>query len=80
MTRLLFLALGIAALALASVVAPAAPAAQAKGLDDLMMDLNIAPLDAQAPPAFSVTTLEGRRVALADVKGKAALVYFWATW
>jgi cytochrome oxidase Cu insertion factor (SCO1/SenC/PrrC family) len=78
MTRLR--ALAIAAWAVAFALVPTGPSAQSKGLDDLMMDLNIAPLDAQAPPAFSVTTLEGRRVALADVKGQAALVYFWATW
>jgi cytochrome oxidase Cu insertion factor (SCO1/SenC/PrrC family) len=72
--------LAIVACVVALALVPTGPSAQSKGLDDLMMDLNIVPLDAQAPPAFSVTTLEGRRVALADVKGKAALVYFWATW
>jgi cytochrome oxidase Cu insertion factor (SCO1/SenC/PrrC family) len=77
--RLRSLAIVACAVALVALV-PAWPAAQSKGLDDLMMDLSIAPLDAQAPPAFSVTTLEGRRVVLADVMGKAALVYFWATW
>jgi cytochrome oxidase Cu insertion factor (SCO1/SenC/PrrC family) len=72
------LALFVAVLAL--VVSPIAPAAQAKALDDLMMDLNIAPLEAQAPPPFTVTTLDGDRLTLADVKGRAVLVYFWATW
>ena len=31
-------------------------------------------------PAFSLVTLEGRKVSLADYKGKAVLVNFWATW
>ena len=49
-------------------------------LDDLMMDLSIAPLDPQVPPALAARSLDGRRVTLADVTGKAVLVYFWATW
>jgi len=74
MTRLRPVVLVVVLLALS-----AAPRAAARPLDDLMMDLNIAPLDAQAPP-FTVTTLDGGRVTLADVKGRAVLVYFWATW
>ena len=84
MNRLPVLAVGVALLGLlvGGLWAPPAsiPSASAKPLDDLMMDMNIAPLDPQTPPPFSVTTLDGRRVTLADVKGQAALVYFWATW
>ena len=36
--------------------------------------------DPAAVPAFSVTTLDGRRISLADLKGKVVLVNFWATW
>jgi cytochrome c biogenesis protein CcmG/thiol:disulfide interchange protein DsbE len=36
--------------------------------------------DPVAVPAFTVTTLDGRRVSLADLKGKVVLVNFWATW
>jgi hypothetical protein len=72
-------ALGLV-LALALSHGPAA-VAQKPGLDDLMMDLNIAPMDPQAPPALSVTRLgTGGRVTLGDLKGSAVLVYFWATW
>jgi cytochrome oxidase Cu insertion factor (SCO1/SenC/PrrC family) len=78
MTRLGSLALVACVVALALV--PLSSTARAKGLDDLMMDLNIAPFDPRTPPALAVTTLEGRRLTLADVKGRAALVYFWATW
>jgi cytochrome oxidase Cu insertion factor (SCO1/SenC/PrrC family) len=49
-------------------------------LDDLMMDMQIAPLDPQAPPPLSVTTLDGARVSLADLRGNVVLLYFWATW
>ncbi len=31
-------------------------------------------------PAFSVRTLEGRRLALRDLRGDVVLVNFWATW
>lgn len=34
----------------------------------------------KAAPTFLVTTLEGQPVSLADYKGKALLVNFWATW
>jgi cytochrome oxidase Cu insertion factor (SCO1/SenC/PrrC family) len=49
-------------------------------LEDRMMDLTIAPLEPQAPPALTVTTVDGVRLTLADARGKAVLVYFWATW
>ena len=31
-------------------------------------------------PAFTLPDLEGRSVALADLRGKVTLVFFWATW
>ncbi len=31
-------------------------------------------------PAFSLTNLEGKKVSLADYKGRPVLVNFWATW
>jgi thiol-disulfide isomerase/thioredoxin len=31
-------------------------------------------------PTFIVTTLDGRQVSIADYKGKALLINFWATW
>jgi thiol-disulfide isomerase/thioredoxin len=33
-----------------------------------------------AIPAFSITTLDGRQLSSADLKGKVVLVNFWATW
>ena len=35
--------------------------------------------EAQAPP-FRLQTLEGKPVALEDLKGKVVLFYFWRTW
>jgi thiol-disulfide isomerase/thioredoxin len=34
----------------------------------------------QLAPAFQLTSLDGKKVSLADYKGKAVLVNFWATW
>ena len=31
-------------------------------------------------PEFNLPDLDGRPVALADVRGKVTLVFFWATW
>jgi thiol-disulfide isomerase/thioredoxin len=31
-------------------------------------------------PAFTLTTLEGKKVSLSDYKGRPVLVNFWATW
>ena len=34
----------------------------------------------KAAPAFSLTSLDGKKVSLADYKGRPVLVNFWATW
>jgi thiol-disulfide isomerase/thioredoxin len=39
-----------------------------------------APAVGALAPAFTVTTLQGSRVSLADYRGKTVLVNFWATW
>lgn len=35
---------------------------------------------ARMAPPFAITTLDGRRVSLDDMKGKVVLLDFWATW
>jgi hypothetical protein len=62
-----------------STSAPAAGVA-AGSLDDALLDLQLIPLDGQSPKPFALETLDGRRVALADLAGRPALLYFWATW
>jgi cytochrome oxidase Cu insertion factor (SCO1/SenC/PrrC family) len=52
----------------------------AGSLDDLLMGLQLIPLDGQTPRPFALESLDGRRVALADLAGRPALLYFWATW
>jgi thiol-disulfide isomerase/thioredoxin len=37
-------------------------------------------LDGKAAPAFSLVSLDGKKVSLSDYKGRAVLVNFWATW
>jgi thiol-disulfide isomerase/thioredoxin len=37
-------------------------------------------LTGKTAPAFTLTTLDGKKVSLADYKGKSVLVNFWATW
>ena len=55
--------------------------AHAASMEDLLFDLELVPLDGRAPAAFSLERLsDGKSVGLADFKGRAVLVYFWATW
>lgn len=59
------------------LVAPASAAS----MEDLLFDLELVPLDGRPPAAFSLERLaDGKTVSLADFKGRALLVYFWATW
>ena len=43
--------------------------------EDVLADLRGKPA-----PAFTLVSLDGKKVSLADYKGKAVLVNFWATW
>jgi hypothetical protein len=62
---------------------PPAHAAEAaaphESLEDLLMDLQVIPMDNVRLRPLTLETLDGRRVALAETKGPA-LLYFWATW
>jgi cytochrome oxidase Cu insertion factor (SCO1/SenC/PrrC family) len=46
-------------------------------LDKLLSDLQITPLGDQAPPPFTLESVDGKRVSLAGLRGRAALLYFW---
>jgi thiol-disulfide isomerase/thioredoxin len=37
-------------------------------------------MQGKVAPGFSLVTLEGKKVSLADYKGKPVLINFWATW
>ena len=59
------------------LVAPASAAS----MEDLLFDLELVPLDGRAPAPLSLQRLaDGKTVSLADFKGRALMVYFWATW
>jgi hypothetical protein len=49
-------------------------------LEERLWDLHIVPLDAEPAPAFALESLVGKQVALSDWRGRAVLLYFWATW
>jgi cytochrome oxidase Cu insertion factor (SCO1/SenC/PrrC family) len=70
-TRSGFLATA-AAVVLTATLATAAPD---------FASLDVEPYDPRKPaPEFSLPGLDGRLVGLADLRGKVALVFFWATW
>jgi cytochrome oxidase Cu insertion factor (SCO1/SenC/PrrC family) len=73
-------ALRIAAVVLLASLLPAAFAG-ADGFDGALRALELIPLPATAAPAFSLEALaDGARVTLAEVRGRPALLYFFATW
>jgi peroxiredoxin len=47
---------------------------------DVAADEGLPDLRGKKAPEFSLRTVEGKKVSLADYKGKAVLINFWATW
>jgi hypothetical protein len=58
----------------------AATAPSAEELEERLWDLHIVPLDSETAPAFTLASLAGKQVSLSDFRGRAVLLYFWATW
>jgi len=52
----------------------------AADLDSLMREFNVSPAGLKPASTFSLKSLEGRPVALAEQRGRTVLLYFWATW
>ncbi len=67
------------ALAVLAIVLAVAPVT-ADTLDDLLFDLQLVPLEGQAPPEYTLAGLDGKAVSLAQLKGRVVFLYFWATW
>jgi cytochrome c biogenesis protein CcmG/thiol:disulfide interchange protein DsbE len=40
----------------------------------------VSPLQGKTAPVFTLVDLSGKKVSLADYKGKAVMINFWATW
>ena len=58
---------------------PTDPSTQSVG-QDVAEDEGLPNLRGKKAPAFILKNTEGKRVSLADYKGKAVLINFWATW
>lgn len=61
------------------MLTPAQPGQADSGDDSAMMDPG-AKLRGKAAPGFTLKDLDGKKVSLADYKGRPVLVNFWATW
>jgi hypothetical protein len=73
------IALALLMVLLAGAVPPAAAAD--KVLEELLFDLQLVPLEGQVPPPFELERLgDGRKVTLAEHRGRPVMLYFWATW
>jgi hypothetical protein len=66
---------------LAAIAGPLTAPAADKVLDDLILDLQLVPLDGQTPAPFELERLsDGKKVTLAQHRGRPVMLYFWATW
>lgn len=60
------------------VLTPAQPSSSAQ--DDTEVEDPGAKLRGKQAPGFTLSTLDGKKVSLADYKGRPVLLNFWATW
>jgi cytochrome oxidase Cu insertion factor (SCO1/SenC/PrrC family) len=73
------IALTLLTAALLAGGAVASAAASGSALTEAGRALGLVPL-AGTPPAFALDVLDGGQRSVADLNGRPALLYFWATW
>ncbi len=73
---LTWMAPGVLLLALWATTAAGADSA----LETAMTEFQLVRMGSETPPAFALETLDGNTLRPGDLKGKAVLLYFWATW
>ena len=75
--RTLMLGLVLALLALGGL---ASTATADKAFEDALFELQLVPLEG-VPAPFTLERLgDGKKVSLAEHRGRAVMLYFWATW
>jgi len=63
------------------VVAPCSPARAQSTVTPLLRPLDLVDHASRAaPPHFSGSTIDSRRVSMGDLRGKVVLMNFWASW
>lgn len=77
---LLSAAAALVGVGLAVLVLSSSGAAQQSGLPILSPSARALLREGAPAPEFTLETLDGRPVALSDLRGKAALINFWASW
>jgi hypothetical protein len=61
-------------------VARPADGPTAETLDRLLGEMQLIALAGEPAPAFTLETLDGAPLAMGDLAGRPALLYFWASW
>ena len=57
-----------------------APATADKAFEDAMFELQLVPIEG-VPAPFTLERLgDGKKVSLAEHRGRPVMLYFWATW
>jgi cytochrome oxidase Cu insertion factor (SCO1/SenC/PrrC family) len=52
-------------------------AAGDEALDDLFTAFQLTPLGDRKPTPFTLDSIDGKSISLAEVRGRAVLLYFW---
>ena len=73
------LAIGLV-LALLALGGLPGPAAADRALEDALFELQLVPLEGVPSPCTLERLGDGKKVSLAEHRGRPVMLYFWATW